>query len=274
MPSAPTATRCARWRSSRRPCRRTRSVHRRSVAGHGSRPALARRTRAGHEAAGRAGCARPGGRADPAGRRVPDLDQRAGSAGRRSGQPPHRLRQDTRPTLWRRPGRPRIASRRGSGFCRRTNPRWPRSGSLIRPCTCNGCTPWPPRPGTGTTASAWMTRWLRWTSRRTIAGGLFQLAFVLLNSPSLARPDAPGTGRWQHRAGGPAVVLPLVAGRPRRILGLTAFALAIRRLQGTMGGFDARAGVAVLMRYAAAAHHRAVPAGSGPGLRVRDDPPW
>ena len=39
------------------------------------------------------------------------------------------------------------------------------------------------------------------------------------------------------------------AARPRRTSGLTAFAIAIRRLQGELGGREGRDGVAVLMRY-------------------------
>jgi len=76
----------------------------------------------------------------------------------------------------------------------------------------------------------------------------FQLAFVLLNLPSLADPTHP------ERADGSTALADLLwfptgGGKTEAYLGLTAFVLAIRRLQGAMGGFDARAGVAVLMRY-------------------------
>ncbi|MGH4026250.1 MAG: DISARM system helicase DrmA [Pseudonocardiaceae bacterium] len=80
----------------------------------------------------------------------------------------------------------------------------------------------------------------------------FQLAFVLLNLPSLtdlahperaARPDATVD----------LLFFPTGGGKTEAYLGLTAFTFAIRRLQGTVGsGEQARsgaAGVAVLMRY-------------------------
>ncbi|SFT98165.1 Helicase conserved C-terminal domain-containing protein [Actinopolyspora lacussalsi subsp. righensis] len=80
----------------------------------------------------------------------------------------------------------------------------------------------------------------------------FQLAFVLLNLPSLVDPD------HAERAADSNAVLDLLffptgGGKTEAYLGLTAFTFAIRRLQGTFGsGEDARdggAGVAVLMRY-------------------------
>jgi hypothetical protein len=76
----------------------------------------------------------------------------------------------------------------------------------------------------------------------------FQLAFVLLNLPALADPGHP-----ERSAGATALAdllwFPTGGGKTEAYLGLTAFTLAIRRLQGTVGGFDARDGVAVLMRY-------------------------
>ena len=76
----------------------------------------------------------------------------------------------------------------------------------------------------------------------------FQLAFVLLNLPALADPTHP-----ERAAGGTGLAdllwFPTGGGKTEAYLGLTAFTLAIRRLQGEMGGLDARAGVAVLMRY-------------------------
>ncbi|WP_017555569.1 DISARM system helicase DrmA [Nocardiopsis baichengensis] len=80
----------------------------------------------------------------------------------------------------------------------------------------------------------------------------FQLAFVLLNLPSLASPSHP------ERAASPRALVDLLffptgGGKTEAYLGLTAFTFAIRRLQGIVGsGEDARsgmAGVAVLMRY-------------------------
>jgi hypothetical protein len=80
----------------------------------------------------------------------------------------------------------------------------------------------------------------------------FQLAFVLINLPSLVDPDHP-----ERAADSSALVdllfFPTGGGKTEAYLGLTAFTFAIRRLQGTLGsGSDARssdAGVAVLMRY-------------------------
>ncbi|GAA0406512.1 DISARM system helicase DrmA [Micromonospora gifhornensis] len=80
----------------------------------------------------------------------------------------------------------------------------------------------------------------------------FQLAFVLLNLPSLTDPAHP-----ERAANRDAVVdllfFPTGGGKTEAYLGLTAFTFAIRRLQGVIGtGAEARsgnAGVSVLMRY-------------------------
>jgi hypothetical protein len=81
----------------------------------------------------------------------------------------------------------------------------------------------------------------------------FQLAFVLLNLPSLTDPS--------HGERGPAAELeglvdllffPTGGGKTEAYLGLTAYTFAIRRLQGVVGdgaGRDGGTGVAVLMRY-------------------------
>jgi hypothetical protein len=79
----------------------------------------------------------------------------------------------------------------------------------------------------------------------------FQLAFLLLNLPSLADPRHP------DRTGDDAVVdllfFPTGGGKTEAYLGLAAYVLAIRRLQGTLssddGDLDGSAGLAVLMRY-------------------------
>ncbi len=75
----------------------------------------------------------------------------------------------------------------------------------------------------------------------------FQLAFVLLNLPALADPT------HEERSEDAALVdllfFPTGGGKTEAYLGLTAFAIAIRRLQGEVGGRDGRDGVAVLMRY-------------------------
>jgi hypothetical protein len=86
----------------------------------------------------------------------------------------------------------------------------------------------------------------------------FQLAFVLLNLPSLADPAHPeraavGTAGGAGGATVDLLFFPTGGGKTEAYLGLTAFTFAIRRLQGVVGtGAQARsgeAGVAVLMRY-------------------------
>lgn len=80
---------------------------------------------------------------------------------------------------------------------------------------------------------------------------LFQLAFICLNLPSLVDP------RHRERSGDDAVVdllfFPTGGGKTEAYLGLVAFTLAIRRLQGTIesedGPLDGSEGVAVFMRY-------------------------
>jgi hypothetical protein len=75
----------------------------------------------------------------------------------------------------------------------------------------------------------------------------FQLAFVLLNLPALADPGHP------ERVGRSGLVdllfFPTGGGKTEAYLGLTAFAIAIRRLHGVVDGRDGGDGVAVLMRY-------------------------
>jgi hypothetical protein len=75
-----------------------------------------------------------------------------------------------------------------------------------------------------------------------------QLAFTLLNLPSIARldhtdrsenPDAVADLLW----------FPTGGGKTEAYLGLTAFTLAIRRLQRTVEGRSGEDGVAVPMRY-------------------------
>ncbi len=76
----------------------------------------------------------------------------------------------------------------------------------------------------------------------------FQLAFILINLPSLADPT-----HAERADAGSAIAdllwFPTGGGKTEAYLGLTAFVLAIRRLQDRLGGFDAGSGVAVLMRY-------------------------
>jgi hypothetical protein len=74
----------------------------------------------------------------------------------------------------------------------------------------------------------------------------FQLAFFLLNLPGLSNPTHPERG-----ADGLVDLLwfPAGGGKTEAYLGLTAYTIALRRLQGTVAGLDGSEGVAVLMRY-------------------------
>ena len=79
----------------------------------------------------------------------------------------------------------------------------------------------------------------------------FQLAFILLCIPSLTDPAHPE----RSQAGGLADLLffPTGGGKTEAYLGLVAYILATRRMQGVIGegadAVDGRDGVAVLMRY-------------------------
>jgi hypothetical protein len=72
----------------------------------------------------------------------------------------------------------------------------------------------------------------------------FQIAFILINIASLADPLHPDRNRVAD-----VLWFPTGGGKTEAYLGLTAFTLALRRLQGNLGGYDGSAGVAVLMRY-------------------------
>jgi hypothetical protein len=76
----------------------------------------------------------------------------------------------------------------------------------------------------------------------------FQLAFILLNLPALTRLDHPDRGA-DHQATADLLFFPTGGGKTEAYLGLAAYTMAIRRLQGTVGGRDGESGVAVLMRY-------------------------
>jgi len=76
----------------------------------------------------------------------------------------------------------------------------------------------------------------------------FQLAFFLLSIPSLANPlhsdrtepaDALADLLW----------FPTGGGKTEAYLGVAAFTMAIRRMQGKLGDFDGSRGLAVIMRY-------------------------
>jgi len=76
----------------------------------------------------------------------------------------------------------------------------------------------------------------------------FQLAFILLSVPALANPV--------HRdrtepveAFADLLWFPTGGGKTEAYLGVAAFTMAIRRLQGNLGGLDGGRGLAVIMRY-------------------------
>jgi hypothetical protein len=77
----------------------------------------------------------------------------------------------------------------------------------------------------------------------------FQLAFVLLNLPALADPRHEERSEHPGRALADLLWFPTGGGKTEAYLGLTAFTIAIRRLQRDLGGLDATDGTAVLMRY-------------------------
>lgn len=77
---------------------------------------------------------------------------------------------------------------------------------------------------------------------------LFQLAFVLLNLPSVTRLDHPDRS---HETDAVADLLWFATGggKTEAYLGLTAYTLALRRLQQDIEGRPGDHGIAVLMRY-------------------------
>jgi hypothetical protein len=76
----------------------------------------------------------------------------------------------------------------------------------------------------------------------------FQLAFILINLPSLADPAHRERTEMEH-LGADLLWFPTGGGKTEAYLGLAAFAMGIRRLQGELGGLSGAAGVTVLMRY-------------------------
>jgi len=75
----------------------------------------------------------------------------------------------------------------------------------------------------------------------------FQIAFVLVNLPSLADPTHPE--RQLDTGTADLLFFPTGGGKTEAYLGLTAFTLALRRLQGEISGHSGEGGVGVLMRY-------------------------
>ena len=76
----------------------------------------------------------------------------------------------------------------------------------------------------------------------------FQLAFILLNLPGVALLDHQDRSDTEE-ALADLLWFPTGGGKTEAYLGLTAFTLGIRRLQGTVEGRSGEDGVAVLMRY-------------------------
>jgi len=76
----------------------------------------------------------------------------------------------------------------------------------------------------------------------------FQLAFVLLSVPSLADPTHPERTE-PARAIADLLWFPTGGGKTEAYLGVAAYTMALRRLHGALGGYDAGHGVAVIMRY-------------------------
>lgn len=76
----------------------------------------------------------------------------------------------------------------------------------------------------------------------------FQLAFILLNLPSLADPTHPDRSH-PTQAIADLLWFPTGGGKTEAYLGVAAFTMGIRRLQGDLGDLSGQAGVTVLMRY-------------------------
>jgi hypothetical protein len=78
--------------------------------------------------------------------------------------------------------------------------------------------------------------------------GPFQLAFILLSIPSLADPTHKDRTK-PIEAFADLLWFPTGGGKTEAYLGVAAFAMAIRRLQGKLGGYDGSRGLTVIMRY-------------------------
>ena len=76
----------------------------------------------------------------------------------------------------------------------------------------------------------------------------FQIAFILLALPALADPASPER-TVDAAATADLLWFPTGGGKTEAYLGLAAFTMAVRRLQGPLGGLDASRGLAVVMRY-------------------------
>ncbi|QDU88400.1 hypothetical protein Pla175_17760 [Pirellulimonas nuda] len=76
----------------------------------------------------------------------------------------------------------------------------------------------------------------------------FQIAFVLLNLPGVTQLDHADRGEGAE-ALADLLFFPTGGGKTEAYLGLSAYTMGLRRLQGTVAGRSGAEGVAVLMRY-------------------------
>ena len=76
----------------------------------------------------------------------------------------------------------------------------------------------------------------------------FQIAFILLNLPGITKLDHPDRSE-SPEAVADLLCFPTGGGKTEAYLGLTAYTMGLRRLQGTVAGRSGENGVAVLMRY-------------------------
>lgn len=76
----------------------------------------------------------------------------------------------------------------------------------------------------------------------------FQIAFILLNLPGVTKLDHPERGIGQE-ALADLLFFPTGGGKTEAYLGLSAYTMGLRRLQGVVAGRAGDEGVAVLMRY-------------------------
>jgi hypothetical protein len=76
----------------------------------------------------------------------------------------------------------------------------------------------------------------------------FQIAFILLNLPGVTKLDHEERGE-DAEASADLLFFPTGGGKTEAYLGLSAYTMGLRRLQGTIAGRAGDEGVAVLMRY-------------------------
>lgn len=76
----------------------------------------------------------------------------------------------------------------------------------------------------------------------------FQLAFILLSIPALVDPKHKDRTK-STEAFADLLWFPTGGGKTEAYLGVAAFTMAIRRLQGRIGGLDGTRGLSVIMRY-------------------------